>query len=92
MDELKLIDTREAARLLGLSKSALEHDRLAPRMRIPYVRLGGSVRYDPAALLAWARAQMVHAPEPQAQPTPQPQPLAPEPQPPRRRGRPRKAI
>ncbi len=90
MDELKLIDTREAARLLGLSKSALEHDRLAPRMRIPYVRMGGSVRYDPAALLAWARAQMVHAPEPQAaQAEPQAQPTV---QPPRRRGRPRKAI
>lgn len=87
-----LIDTKAAAVLLGLSKSALEHDRISPTMRIPYVRLGGAVRYDPAALLAWARSRMVHAPEAQAQPTPQPQPLAPEPQPPRHRGRPRKAI
>ena len=86
MDELKLIDTREAARLLGLSKSALEHDRLAPRMRIPYLRLGGAVRYDPAALMAWARSHMVNRPD-QAEPA-QVLPQAAQP----RRGRKRKPI
>ena len=81
-----LIDTKAAAVLLGLSKSALEHDRISPTMRIPYVRLGGSVRYDPQAVLAWARSRMVNAPT--AQPTPTETPAVESP----RRGRKRKPI
>ena len=79
-----LLDTRGAARLLGVSKSYLEHDRVRPCLGIPYIRLGGAVRYDPAAVLAWARSKTVNA-------APQPAPEA-QPEPPRRRGRPRKAI
>lgn len=88
MDDLKLIDTTQAARLLGVSKSLLDHDRLHPSLGVPYIKLGALVRYDPAALLAWARSRMVHALGPQQQQQPEPQPAPP----PRRRGRPRKAT
>jgi hypothetical protein len=89
----KLIDTSDAARLLGVSKSLLEHDRArstAGSFGVPYIRIGGAVRYDPQALLAWARARMVHPPTLPAaeQPLPEPPPAAA----PRRRGRPRKAV
>ena len=79
-----LLDTRDAARLLGLSKSFLEHDRLRPALGIPYIKLGGVVRYDPQGLMEWARARVVN-----------PLPAATAPQsdaPVRRRGRPRKAL
>ena len=78
-----LLDTRDAARLLGLSKSFLEHDRLRPALGIPYIKLGGLVRYDPQGLLEWARARVVN---------PLPVPTAPQTEPARRRGRPRKAV
>ncbi len=88
MDTPNLIDTVQAARLLGVSRSWLEHARSRDALRIPYIRLGGSVRYDPTALRAWALARMVNPPTPAgAQPEPQAQP-----EPPRRRGRPRKAA
>lgn len=88
MDTPGLIDTPQAARLLGVSRSWLEHARSRDTLRIPYIRLGGSVRYDPAALLAWARARMVNPPPPAGA---QPEPQAP-PETPSRRGRPRKAV
>ncbi len=79
-----LLDTSAAARLLGLSKSFLEHDRLRPALGIPYIKLGGAVRYDPQGLMEWARARVVN-----------PLPIEPAPQsdvPARHRGRPRKAL
>ena len=84
--ENALIDTMQAAKLLGVSKSLLDHDRLRPVLGVPYIKLGTVVRYDPQALLAWARARMVNPPAPwtavhAAQPEPQ-----------RRKGRARKAV
>lgn len=51
-----LIDTAEAAKLLGLAAISLA------KMRVrgdgpPYVQLGRAVRYDPAAVMAWATAR-----------------------------------
>lgn len=85
-----LIDTQAAARLLGVSKSLLDHDRLQPALGVPYIKLGAAVRYDPQALLAWARAKTVNPPEPATAAEPQ----SPEArvQPPRRRGRPREGV
>ena len=80
-----LIDTQQAARLLGVSKSLLDHDRLRPVLGVPYIRMGAAVRYDPQALLAWARSRMVHAPEPQPE---QARPAGE----PHGRGRPRRAA
>ena len=88
MDTEKLLDTTQAAALLGIGKSTLDHDRHGGDLRVPYLRIGALVRYDPQALLSWARARMVNPPPPAgAQPEPQAQP-----EPPRRRGRPRKAV
>jgi hypothetical protein len=84
MDTLNLVDTAAAAKLLGVSKSLLDHDRLRPMLRVPYIRLGASVRYDPQALRAWATARMVHGTETQAPPEPKPEPP--------RRGRTRKKV
>ena len=81
-----LIDTVQAAALLGVSKSLLDHDRLRPSLGVPYIKLGAAVRYDPAAVLAWARSRMVNAPT--AQPTPTETPAVESP----RRGRKRKPI
>jgi predicted DNA-binding transcriptional regulator AlpA len=51
-----LLSTKEAARLLGMSKSWLDKRRLngdGP----PYVKLGHSVRYSPAVLQQWMKGQ-----------------------------------
>jgi excisionase family DNA binding protein len=45
----RLLTTREAAEWLGVSGSFLERDRWAGA-RIPFVKLGRAVRYDPAAI------------------------------------------
>ncbi|HOO44716.1 MAG TPA: helix-turn-helix domain-containing protein [Deltaproteobacteria bacterium] len=40
-----LLTTKEAAALLGIGKSTLDQDRLYGRLRIPFIRLGRSVKY-----------------------------------------------
>jgi hypothetical protein len=51
-----LIDERQQAKLIGVSVAFLRKDRLTVR-RIPFIRLGGRILYDPArvhqALLAF---------------------------------------
>ena len=86
-----LIDTAQAAALLGLSKSLLDHDRCGGGLGVPYIRMGAAVRYDPQALLAWARSRMVNAPAaaPEQVMPAQAQPVAAQPP---RQGRPRKAV
>lgn len=83
-----LIDTAGAAKLLGVSKSLLDHDRNGGGLGVPYVKLGGRVLYEPQTLLAWVRARMVHPPAPQAAQA-QAEPQAEQP---RRRGRRRRAV
>jgi hypothetical protein len=48
-----LLDTRETAALLRCSPKTLEVDRCRRRWRVPFVRVGRSVKYDQAAVLRW---------------------------------------
>jgi len=61
MPNLLPIDTAEAAKRLGLSKSTLNKARLTGKGP-PYLKLiGGRVRYRPADLDAWLEARVVHS-------------------------------
>jgi len=54
----KLLTTREAATLLGVSKAFLERDRWAGA-RIPFIKVGSrSVRYRPSDLDAYLEANV----------------------------------
>lgn len=58
MDVLELIDEREAARRLGVSVRTLQSWRLR-REGPPFVKLGRSIRYDPAVLERHIRAATI---------------------------------
>jgi predicted DNA-binding transcriptional regulator AlpA len=47
------IRTKAAAEHVGLSASTLEKDRHTGRLGIPYLKIGGAVVYDTAALDEW---------------------------------------
>ena len=51
----RLIDSREAAAILGLSRRTLW--TLYNRGEIPVVRIGRAVRFDPADLRAWVETK-----------------------------------
>lgn len=51
-DLARLWGEKEAARYLGVSVEFLQADRAKAR-RIPYVKLGRAVRYDPVDVLAF---------------------------------------
>jgi hypothetical protein len=51
-DTSRLWDEKETARYLGTSCEFLQADRARGR-RIPYVKVGRAVRYDPADVLAY---------------------------------------
>ena len=54
----KLLNTKEAARFLGVSAAFLERDRWAGA-EIPFVRVGSrSVRYQPSELQAYVRSRV----------------------------------
>jgi hypothetical protein len=48
-----LLDTNETAALLRCSPATLEVDRCRRRWRVPFMRVGRSIRYDRAAVLRW---------------------------------------
>lgn len=50
-----LLNDYEAARLLGVSRTFLQKDRIGGR-RVPYIQIGRAVRYDPADLEAFKAA------------------------------------
>ncbi|MEW6047966.1 MAG: helix-turn-helix domain-containing protein [Bacillota bacterium] len=54
-EDLRTIDHRKAAELLGLHPVTVL--RLARENRIPHLRLGRKVRFRVAALLAWMEEQ-----------------------------------
>jgi excisionase family DNA binding protein len=58
----RLVDSSEAAELLGVPSTWLLAEARADR--IPHVRLGKYVRYEPDALVAWWRAEHAHGPSP----------------------------
>jgi excisionase family DNA binding protein len=53
--EETLWDKRQAAEYLGLSISWV--DKQVAAGKLPYLKFGASVRFDPAELRAWAAAQ-----------------------------------
>jgi|GEM_PF-960298 len=56
-----LITEKEAAQLLGVSLTFLQHNRLLPEdspKRIPFLRLGTRmIKYDPLQIRAWIASQ-----------------------------------
>lgn len=48
-----LLTTAEAAALLRCAPATLEIDRCRARWRVPFCRVGRSIRYDRAAVLRW---------------------------------------
>lgn len=55
IDTPPLMDTRAAARFLGVSERALH--RLKASGSIPFVPVGRLIRYRPESLAAWAETQ-----------------------------------
>lgn len=55
----KLLNTNEAARLLGLKSHTLSVWRTTGRYDLPYVRLGHAIRYREEDLNAWVRRNLV---------------------------------
>ncbi|MGD8843670.1 MAG: helix-turn-helix domain-containing protein [Gammaproteobacteria bacterium] len=61
MNATALLTTREAARLLGVSKAFLERDRWAGA-RIPFIKVGSrAVRYRMSDLNAYLDNQVRHS-------------------------------
>ncbi len=56
-DLLVLLDTNETAALLRCSPKTLCLDRVRRRWKVPFLRVGRSIRYDRAAVLAWLAAR-----------------------------------
>lgn len=48
-----LLDTDEVAALLHCSPRTLVLDRCRRRWKVPFLRIGRSIRYDQAAVLRW---------------------------------------
>ena len=59
----KLLAQNEAADFLGVSPGTLAVWRCVARYRLPYVKIGRSVRYDAADLVAWMESRKVRAAE-----------------------------
>lgn len=59
-DTARMWNEREAAQFLGVSPAFLEADRRRVR-RIPYVKIGRAVRYDPADVIAFKDRSKVPA-------------------------------
>lgn len=86
-DEKLLLTEKEAALLLSMSTHFLRRDRISTNgVGIPFIRIGGAVRYQRAALEAWIEQKAV-VPSAPVRP-PSPEIMTPER---RRRGRPSKA-
>ncbi|HWA17739.1 MAG TPA: hypothetical protein VG757_01970 [Devosia sp.] len=57
-----LVDTTEAARLIGMSSTWLEHDRMEQKPKVPFVRIGvRAVRYRLTDLHAYVEHRLVPA-------------------------------
>ena len=82
-----LVGEHEACKFLDISVSVLRRDRANARLKIPLVRIGGSVRYRLDDLRKWVDSQVIH-PEAPADADPV---LTPMPTPKRSPGRPTNA-
>jgi predicted DNA-binding transcriptional regulator AlpA len=59
MSKPQLLDTNQAAEFLGLSPTTLTTWRCQQRYDLPYVKVGGHVRYDERDLLAFIESRKV---------------------------------
>lgn len=55
-----LLDEKQTAKILGLSVQTLRNDRASKR-RIPYIKIGKSVRYRPEDLTALIQSHRIAA-------------------------------
>lgn len=55
----KLLDTKEAAKFLGMGKRTIQE--LAAERKLAFIKIGRSVRFDPADLRAFVEANKVKA-------------------------------
>jgi hypothetical protein len=61
MDQPRLLDTKNAARFLGLSAKTLESWRYADRDGLPYIKNGPRlIFYDVSDLLRFLESRKVH--------------------------------
>ena len=49
----ELLNTKEAAEFLGMGVSSVEQDRIYGRLKIPFTRIGRSIRYRRSDLEAF---------------------------------------
>lgn len=59
MQKPQLLDNSEAAEFLGVSPTTLTTWRSTKRYDLPYVKVGGSVRYDEADLVGFIESRKV---------------------------------
>lgn len=57
LDPADLLTPEQAAQLLGLSDRTLATWRSTGRHSLPYIRVGGRIRYSKAALTAWFQSR-----------------------------------
>lgn len=57
LDPADLLTPEQAAQLLGLSDRTLATWRSTGRHALPYIRVGGRIRYSKAALTAWFQSR-----------------------------------
>jgi len=55
----KLLTPRQVARYLGVAESSLAVWRCNRRYDLPYIKIGGAVRYDPADVAAFVESRKV---------------------------------
>jgi predicted DNA-binding transcriptional regulator AlpA len=85
-DEKLLLTEKEAALLLSMSVHFLRRDRISSNgVGVPFIRIGGAVRYHRSALEAWIAQKTVTPPVQVSLPPPEVTTER------RRRGRPTKA-
>jgi predicted DNA-binding transcriptional regulator AlpA len=59
MQKPQLLDNSKAAEFLGVSPTTLTTWRSTKRYDLPYIKLGGSVRYDQSDLLTFIESRKV---------------------------------
>jgi len=59
MNKPQLLDNTQAAEFLGVSPTTLTTWRCTQRYDLPYVKIGGCVRYDEADLVAFIQSRKV---------------------------------
>jgi Helix-turn-helix domain len=70
-----LVGEHEACKFLDISVSVLRRDRAKAHLKIPLVRIGGSVRYRLDDLRAWVNSQVIYpAAQAGSEPVPPPMP------------------